>query len=438
MAKAQRPHIAILPSPGMGHLIPLVELAKRLVHQHTFVIPTDGSPSKALKSTLDSLPTFIDSVFLPPVDLSDLPPDSKIETRISLMVSRSLSSLHDAFVSMVAGTKLVGLVVDMFGTDAFDVAYEFNIPSYIYFPSTAMMLLFFLYLQELDRTVSCEYKDMVELVRLPRSVKGIMVNGFQDLESGPKALQAKQSGKPSVYPVGPLINVDSSDKPDPSGCIRWLDIQRVGSVLFVSFGSGDTLSRNQVNELAMGLEMSEQRFLWVIRTPNDTIANATYFNVDTQKDDDPFMFLPKGFVERTKGCGLMVGSWAAQTRVLNHGSTDGFLTHCGWNSVESVVNGIPLIAWALYAEQKMNALLLSEDAKVSLRPKPNQNGLICRDEIAKVVKCLMGSEEGKSVRNRMLELKEAAKRVLCENGSSTIALSENPSSTSKLKYIMKD
>ncbi|KAL1059966.1 hypothetical protein V6Z11_1Z138300 [Gossypium hirsutum] len=405
MAKAQRPHIAILPT--------------HLRHPHR------RFPFQSSKSTLDSLPTFIDSVFLPPVDLSDLPPDSKIETRISLMVSRSLSSLHDAFVSMVAGTKLVGLVVDMFGTDAFDVAYEFNIPSYIYFPSTAMMLLFFLYLQELDRTVSCEYKDMVEPVRLPRSVKGIMVNGFQDLESGPKALQAKQSGKPSVYPVGPLINVDSSDKPDPSGCIRWLDIQPVGSVLFVSFGSGDTLSRNQVNELAMGLEMSdEQRFLWVIRTPNDTIANATYFNVDTQKDDDPFMFLPKGFVERTKGCGLMVGSWAAQTRVLNHGSTDGFLTHCGWNSVESVVNGIPLIAWALYAEQKMNALMLSEDAKVSLRPKPNQNGLICRDEIAKVVKCLMGSEEGKSVRNRMLELKEAAKRVLCENGSSTIALSE--------------
>ncbi|KAK5810755.1 hypothetical protein PVK06_026072 [Gossypium arboreum] len=98
--------------------------------------------------------------------------------------------------------------------------------------------------------------------------------------------------------------------------------------------------------------------------------------------------------------------------------------------VESVLESvwlmgyIPLIAWPLYAEQKMNALMLSEDAKVALRPKPNKNGLICRDEIAKIVKCLMGSEEGKSVRNRMLELKEAAKRVLCENGSSTIALSE--------------
>ncbi|KAE8701971.1 hypothetical protein F3Y22_tig00110503pilonHSYRG00367 [Hibiscus syriacus] len=53
MAKAQTPHVAILPSPGMGQLIPLVEFAKRLVHQHsfnvTFVIPTDGFPSKDQK-----------------------------------------------------------------------------------------------------------------------------------------------------------------------------------------------------------------------------------------------------------------------------------------------------------------------------------------------------------------------------------------------------
>ncbi|MBA0762552.1 hypothetical protein Gotri_012146 [Gossypium trilobum] len=100
------------------------------------------------------------------------------------MVSRSLSSLHDAFVSMVASTKLVGLVVDMLGTDAFDVANEFNVPSYIYFPSTAMMLLFFLYLQELDRTVSCEYKDMVEPVRLPRDEIAKVVKCLMGSEEG--------------------------------------------------------------------------------------------------------------------------------------------------------------------------------------------------------------------------------------------------------------
>ncbi|XVE77257.1 hypothetical protein DITRI_Ditri13aG0047600 [Diplodiscus trichospermus] len=459
-AQAQAPHIAIMPTPGMGHLIPLVEFAKRLVHQHnftvTFVIPTDDSPSKAQKLTLDSLPISIDYVFLPPVDLSDLPQDSKIETLISLTVARSLSFLRDAFKSLVAKKKLVSLVVDLFGTDAFDVAREFNVSPYIFYPSTAMALSLFLYLPKLDQMVSCEYRDLPELVKIPgcipihgkelldpvqdrkndaykwllhhtkryRLAEGIMVNSFVDLEGGPiKALQEKEPGKPPVYPVGPLVNGDSSRKSDGSNCLQWLDNQPHGSVLYVSFGSGGTLSSNQINELALGLEMSERRFLWVVRSPNDSVANATYFNAETQKD--PLDFLPKGFLERTKGRGLVVPSWAPQAQVLSHGSTGGFLTHCGWNStLESVVNGVPLIAWPLYAEQKMNAVMLTEDVKLALRPKPNENGLFCRDEIAKVVKGLMEGEEGKNVRNRMKDLKDAAEKVLSENGSTSKALFE--------------
>ncbi|KAE8676874.1 hypothetical protein F3Y22_tig00111582pilonHSYRG01441 [Hibiscus syriacus] len=98
-------------------------------------------------------------------------------------------------------------------------------------------------------------------------------------------------------------------------------------------------------------------------------------------------------IERTKYKVLVVSSWAPQAQVLSHGSTGGFLTHCSWNStLESVVNGIQLIVWPLYAEQKMNALMLTEDAKVALRLKPRENGLICRDEIAKAVKGLIEDE----------------------------------------------
>ncbi|KAL4309905.1 hypothetical protein GQ457_01G055140 [Hibiscus cannabinus] len=251
-----------------------------------------------------------------------------------------------------------------------------------------------------------------------------MVNSFVDLEAGAiKALQEKQPGKPPVYPVGPLVNIDPTGKLDGSDCLKWLDDQPHGSVLYVSFGSGGTLSYNQITELALGLEMSELRFLWVVRSPNDTVANATFFRVESQKD--PFDFLPKGFLERTKGRGLVVPSWAPQAQVLRHESTGGFLTHCGWNSVlESVVNGVPLIAWPLYAEQRMNALMLTEDIKVAVRPKPDENGLVCRDEIAEAVKVLMEGEEGKGVRNRMKDLKEAGAKVLGDNGSSTNALSE--------------
>ncbi|KAE9460188.1 hypothetical protein C3L33_07887, partial [Rhododendron williamsianum] len=145
-------------------------------------------------------------------------------------------------------------------------------------------------------------------------------------------------------------------------------------------------------------------------------------NFDDLPDD---VRIETRFVDRTKGYGLLVPSWAPQAQILSHRSTGGFLTHCGWNStLESVVHGVPLIVWPLYAEQKMNAVILTEDVKVALRPKVGENGIVGRVEIAKVVKGLMEGEEGKQVRARMRDLKDAAKRVLSADGSLTRSLSE--------------
>nr|QDM38905.1 UDP-glycosyltransferase UGT72B42 [Glycyrrhiza uralensis] len=462
VAAAARPAmVVILPSPGMGHLIPMIELAKRIVsHQKnlevTFVIPTEGPPSKAQISVLQALPKAISHMFLPPVSFADLPPHTKIETMISLTVTRSLSSLRHAFRSLSTTHAVTAIVVDLFGTDAFDVAAEFNVPRYIFYPSTAMALSFFLHLPRLDREVHCEYRDLPEPVKIPgcvplhgrdfldpvqdrndeaykwvlhhaeryREAEGILENSFLELEPGAlKELQKEEPGKPPVYPVGPLVNTDGAQTgANGCECLRWLDEQPHGSVLFVSFGSGGTLSSAQIIELALGLEMSEQRFLWVVRSPNDVAANASYFTADTQAD--PFGFLPKGFVERTKGRGLVVPTWAPQPQVLAHGSTGGFLTHCGWNSIlESVVNGVPLVAWPLYAEQRMNAVILTQDIKVALRPNVAENGLVERQEIASVVKGLMEGEEGKKLRYQMKDLKEAAAKTIGENGTSTNRIS---------------
>jgi hydroquinone glucosyltransferase len=462
MEAPQGTHVAILPSPGMGHLIPLVEFAKRLVHHHsfinvTFIVPVDGPPSEAQKSVLDALPGSMNYIFLPPVNLDDVPEGTMIEPIISLTVVRSLPSLRDELKSLIERTKVAALVVDLFGTDAFDVAREFNVSPYIFFPSTAMALSLFLYLPKLDQMVSCEYRDHPEPLKIPgcipihgddlldpvqdrkneaykwvlhhskryRLAEGIMVNSFKELEPGAvQNLQAEEPGKPPIYPVGPLVNIGSSGKVDGSECLKWLDEQPHGSVLYISFGSGGTLSYDQITELALGLETSEQRFLWVVRPPNDKVANATFFS-HVQNHNDPFDFLPEGFLERTKGRGVVLPSWAPQAQILSHGSTGGFLTHCGWNSVlESVVNGIPLIAWPLYAEQKMNAVMLTEDIKVAVRVKANENGVVGREEILKVTKALMEGEDGKKLRSRMKELKDAAARVLSEDGSSTKALSE--------------
>ncbi|KAK3042848.1 hypothetical protein RJ639_001121 [Escallonia herrerae] len=285
------PHVALYPSPGMGHLIPPVELAKQLAHHHSFsatiIVPTTGQPTKSQKAVLNALPNAINHLFLPPVDL---PENINPEVQIFLILSLSLSSLRDALESLLATTRLVALVVDPFSIDAFDVAKKLHVSPYLFFTSSAMCLSFSLSLPKLDEEVSCEFRDLPEPVEIPGSVpvhgrdlldpvqdrsgepykkilhnvkrfnlaEGLIVNSFMELEGGAiRALQGEEPDRPPVYVIGPLIG--STHEPERSECLQWLDSQPGGSVLFVSFGSGGTLSYDQINELALGLEMSGQR-----------------------------------------------------------------------------------------------------------------------------------------------------------------------------------
>ncbi|XP_022147323.1 hydroquinone glucosyltransferase-like [Momordica charantia] len=324
-----------------------------------------------------------------------------------------------------------------------------------------MTLSLLLHMPTLDETVAGEYRDLPEPIRVPGCspipakelpdpfqergndayeallhntkryglAEGIFLNSFPKLDAGAiNALQFAEPGKrtPPIYPIGPLVKIDSTgnDELGAEKCLNWLDEQPTGSVLFVSFGSGGTLSSHQINELALGLENSGQRFIWVVRNPSDKEADASFFSVHSE--NDPLSFLPEGFVERNRGRGFVVASWAPQAEILSRGSTGGFLSHCGWNStLESVVNGIPLIAWPLYAEQRMNAVMLTEEIKVAMRAEAKgENGIVEKEEICRVVKSLMEGEEGKKLRTKMKELKEAGERALGENGSSTKILCE--------------
>lgn len=268
------------------------------------------------------------------------------------------------------------------------------------------------------------YKWALHHTKRFKMAHGIILNSFIDLEPQTiKYLQEAYNNRPKIYSIGPLVLMDKKFDDDVSQCLTWLDKQPRGSVVYISFGSGGTLSHEQIIELAIGLEMSGQRFLLVVRCPNDRIPNGTYFN--NQNSTNPLDFLPNGFLERTKGLGLVLANWAPQVQILSHVSVGGFLTHCGWNSIlESVICGVPLIAWPLFADQRTNAVMLIEDLKVALRPKIRDNGIVGRSEISEVVKELMEGEEGKEVCIKMKELKDAAKKVLSEDGSSTKALDE--------------
>ncbi|KAL2892049.1 Hydroquinone glucosyltransferase [Bienertia sinuspersici] len=455
----QKQRIVIIPSPGMGHLIPLVEFAK-LLHSHHFLIsillPSSSPPTTAQTTFLATLPPAISHTFLPPVDPTLLPPTAFHSVIIYHIHLNSISSVRSALVSL---SNVVAVVTDLFGTDYFDVARETGIAPYMYFTSNAFCLSFVSRLPKLDETVpfpfpyqclehplvlpgcvplngkdfdqptldrqSEEYKLELYHSRRYNLAEGIFINTFFDLEPGAlHGLKSDDVIRTSIYPIGPIIQSGSDDGDNVT--LSWLDRKPPGSVLFVSFGSGGTLSFQQIKELAIGLEKSGLTFLWVVKAPDDESACGSFFGSQNQQHDyNCFDFLPKGYVERIKDRGLLVPFWAPQVNILAHESTGGFLTHCGWNSIlESIVYGVPLIAWPLYAEQRMNAVMLNKGLKVALRTNDNERGFVGADEIARVVNVLMNGEEGEKARDRMKELSEAAKKATSEGGDSTKVISQ--------------
>ncbi|PKA63597.1 Hydroquinone glucosyltransferase [Apostasia shenzhenica] len=457
MNEERRPHVAFLPTPGMGHLLPISELAKLLVDRHRFsvtIITFAEFANKTQDTFLAALPSSISSVSLPAVPLSDLPANARIETRISLAAARSVHALRSILLDLQYSTRLVAFVGDLFSAVADDAAKAAGVPYYVFIPTNFLFLALMLELPALDAAMTCEFWQLPEPVRLPgfvpipgpeilhplqdrkndcykwvvenarryRQAEGIIVNTFDAIEpEAAKLLAGEEHGRPPVYAVGPLIRSKAISGEEGALCMKWLDAQPPASVVFVCFGSAGTLSREQTHELALGLESSGQRFLWVGRSPSDVSAAESYFTA--RSSADPLFFLPDGFLDRTKEVGMVVPSWAPQIEVLGHAATGGFLSHCGWNStLESVAHGVPMISWPLFAEQKMNAVQLVEGVRVALRPAAREDGVHDRKEIARVVRELMEGEEGKVVRRRAKELEAAAAAALGEEGPSSRAL----------------
>ncbi|KAK2352496.1 hydroquinone glucosyltransferase [Trifolium repens] len=457
-------HIALVTVPVYSHLRSILEFTKTLVNLNqnihvTCINPTFGSSiCNNVKTLFETLPSNINYMFLPPINLQDLPKDIHPALKVQATIYRSIPSINDALNTLHSSSKLVAVVADGLITQVLQLAKKLNILAYSYFPSTTMLLSLCLHSSNLDKTITSEYKDLLEPLEIPGCIPihstdlpnpmqdrsgeeykvflegndrfyladGILVNSFLALEEMTiRALQQKEcEGVPSIYPIGPFVQNVSCDKGSDFEYLKFLDKQEKKSILYVSFGSGGTLSNEQIIELAFGLELSGQNFLWVLRPPNK-FGVIDDFDSSEYEDDILFQFLPNGFLERTKEKGLVVPYWAPQVEILGHSSIGGFLCHCGWNStLESIVHGIPLIAWPLFAEQKMNAALLSDGLKVAIRPKVNEKGIVEREEIAKVVKNLMVGEEGKGIRERMEKLKGDAIDALKENGSSTRTLTQ--------------
>jgi hydroquinone glucosyltransferase len=260
------------------------------------------------------------------------------------------------------------------------------------------------------------YKVFLDMATSMKESDGLIINTFDAIEA--RALKALKAGlclpegeTPPLFCIGPMISPPSKgDDERGSLCLSWLDSQPSQSVVFLCFGSMGRFPKAQLNEIAIGLEKSEQRFLWVVRS-----------DVDSEKlslDE----LLPEGFLERTKEKGMVVRNWAPQGAILRHNSIGGFVTHCGWNSVlEAVCEGVPMITWPMYAEQRLNRLIMVEEMKVALKLYET-NGFVSGAELGERVKELMESNHGIEIRERILKMKISAKEARGGGGSSLVDL----------------
>ncbi|KAJ6756699.1 GLYCOSYLTRANSFERASE [Salix purpurea] len=462
--------LVFIPTPGISHLVPTVEVAKLLVDRDerlsiTFLVMKLRSDPKVDR--------FIDSVCkaynrIRFIHLSKLEPDPNQPNNlfVSLIesqkpnVKEEVSRLVRRSESSPGSPTLAGFVLDMFCTSMIDVANEFGVPSYIFLTSSAACLGLQFYVQALhdeQKVDPTEFKGSdTELVMpclanplpaklLPsvmlnkewlsflitptrrfRETKGIMVNTFEELES--HAINSFSNGNtPPVYPVGPMLNLNRDGDPDVESdkfkdIRQWLDDQPPSSVVYLCFGSMGCFGVDQVQEIACGLEQSGHRFLWSLRQPPPNGKMEPPIDYTSPRD-----VLPEGFLDRTANTGKIIG-WAPQIDILGHPSVGGFVSHCGWNSIlESIWFGVPIATWPLYAEQQFNAFTLIAEMGLGVEIKMDYRGefqldgdeysIVSAGEIERGVRCLMELDNEK--RERLKEMSGKSRTVLENGGTSS-------------------
>ncbi|KAH7662805.1 UDP-glucuronosyl/UDP-glucosyltransferase protein [Dioscorea alata] len=403
-------HVILFPFMAQGHITPFIALAE-LLHRRwpelTITIINTPRNIQSIKSSFpDPIPTIrFRSLPFSPSD-HGLPPNTESTAGLPFhkflnlfIASESLrlqftQLLHQIIIE--DGDRLPSCIIsDYFLAWTVDIAEKLNIFHSTLITSggygTAISFTLWLHMPKLPaiETQSLSLPDFPEInihwSQLPRQLfvpddnfvskyssflqrqtlhcfksNAILLNTVKEFENtGLSMLEKLITGVP-LFSIGPLLRQPSPPSSlslslsSSSSCVEWLDKHSPGTVLYISFGSQNSINASQMMELAAGLEASEKAFIWVIRPP---------FGVDVTGEFKLDQWLPEGFQERMreKKQGLLVHAWAPQVEILAHESISFFLSHCGWNSVlESLSHGVPIIGWPLGAEQFYNSMFLEE------------------------------------------------------------------------------
>ncbi|KAD6795974.1 hypothetical protein E3N88_06870 [Mikania micrantha] len=379
----KKTHVLLIPYPAQGHVTPLMEAAQCLTSNGlkvTFVNTDFTHKRVSACSEIHGLSDMMQMVSIPDGmeacdDRSDLGSSAAV-----LAVIMSLQKLMDDEVINCNGIPLKDQKIQLSTTMPFMNPTHF-IWACIGDSVTAQLLFDFAIIDGKEAAEAADH---------------IICNSTMDLEPGAFTLF------PKMLPIGPLLATIKSTRQvghfwnEDSTCLTWLDHQPVRSVIYVAFGSFTIFDQTQFEELALGLELTQNPFLWVVRP-------GTSDNID--------YVYPSGYIERIGNRGKMV-SWAPQQEVLNHPSLACFMSHCGWNStMEGVSNGVPFLCWPYFADQFFNKTYICDIWKNGVSLNKDDTGIVRREEIKSKRKCLEFAGKSDGLRETWKFFQQKSKEI---------------------------
>lgn len=435
-------HVLMFPWLAQGHISPFLELSKRLADQGLKVsfLSSPANISKIKSSLNEQWLGKIDMEELPLPSVEGLPPaadnTADIPVEMADLLKTALDGLEKPFEQLLRRIRPDYVIHDFSQHWAAAVADKLGIPA-IYFCIYSAVSAGYCFVPSRNKGGETTVEDLsapppgypssvvafkafearsilpaynghgadnVKVIdRFFKSVEAcklMLVRSCTELES--KYIHYLEAVlKKRVVPVGILPPPTASISADgKSECLPWLDNHPPGSVVYVSFGSECFLSKEQVAELAEGLEESRVPFLWVLRTPR-------YEEPTSSAEERARALVPEGFEERTRERGVVWCEWAPQQQILCHPSTGGFLSHCGWSSVvEAIRFGVKIIALPMQINQGLDARLLTEELQIGMEIGREEDGSFKAEQVCRSVREIMVGEEGRRVGENMDKVKK--------------------------------
>ncbi|VFQ87774.1 unnamed protein product [Cuscuta campestris] len=422
--EGRSPSVLMFPFLAHGHITPYLGLAKNLSHRG-FLIHLCSTPV-ILASVKNMIPERY-SASIRPVELHlphlpELPPHyhttNGLPPHLQPTLRRALRLSKPSFSEIMRALKPDLLVLDFLQVWAEGVAHDLRIPTIRFYNVCAATSSY------INFTTISGSEDAFPFpsIRLDghwetvfrASVRHIMMSerGPEESLSKPQMVLISSSTEMEpeyiqyyskiigckVIPIGLLAQDQTKESPQNTGeILDWLETKEEGSVMYISFGSECFLSKEEIEEMARGLELvvgaatSKVNFIWVLRTPNGK-------NMDVEES------LPNGFVEKMGERGRIVKEWAPQVKILSHRSVGGFLTHCGWNSImESLNFSVPIIAMPIHVDQPVNARFLVEKG-LAIEVTRDGGGKFSRTAIARAVEEAFSGKRSEALKMRVKDM----------------------------------